>query len=69
MAELVREMKAYANIPIIAKPNDGMPEVIDGETVYRMTPEEFAAEADCFWRQGPALWRMLRYNTGAYPGI
>ena len=44
MAELVREMKEYANIPIIAKPNDGMPEVVDGETVYRMTPEEFAEE-------------------------
>ena len=32
------------DIPIIAKPNDGMPEVVDGETVYRMTPEEFAEE-------------------------
>ena len=56
MAELVREMKEYANIPIIAKPNDGMPEVVDGETVYRMTPEEFAEEAKLLWKREPVLW-------------
>lgn len=38
---LLSEMKKYANIPIIAKPNAGMPELIDGETVYNMSPEEF----------------------------
>lgn len=45
MAALVADMKAYANIPVIAKPNAGMPEIADGHTFYRMTPEEFAAEA------------------------
>ena len=39
---LVEQMKEYANVPILAKPNAGMPELIDGETVYAMTPEEFA---------------------------
>lgn len=42
MIPLVQAMKQYANIPILAKPNAGMPELIDGETVYAMTPEEFA---------------------------
>ena len=42
MCEVIREMKEYANIPIIAKPNAGMPELVNGETVYAMTPEEFA---------------------------
>lgn len=42
MIPLVERMKKYANIPILAKPNAGMPELIDGETVYAMTPEEFA---------------------------
>ena len=55
MAELVREMKEYANIPIIAKPNDGMPEVVDGETVYRMTPEEFAEEAKLLLEAGAGI--------------
>ena len=48
-------MKEYANIPIIAKPNDGMPEVIDGETVYRMTPEEFAEEAKLLLEAGAGI--------------
>lgn len=42
MIPLVEKMKQYANIPILAKPNAGMPELIDGETVYAMTGEEFA---------------------------
>ena len=42
MVPLVEKMKKYANVPILAKPNAGMPELIDGETVYAMTPEEFA---------------------------
>lgn len=42
MIPLVEQMKKYANVPLLAKPNAGMPELIDGETVYGMTPEEFA---------------------------
>lgn len=42
MCEVIHAMKSVANVPIIAKPNAGMPELIDGETVYAMTPEEFA---------------------------
>lgn len=43
MIPLIKEMKKYANVPIMAKPNAGMPELVKGETVYAMTPEEFAA--------------------------
>lgn len=42
MVPIVESMKKYANVPILAKPNAGMPELIDGETVYAMTPEEFS---------------------------
>lgn len=42
MVPLVERMARYSNVPILAKPNAGMPELIDGETVYAMTPEEFA---------------------------
>lgn len=44
MLPIIREMKAYANIPLMAKPNAGMPELVKKKTVYRMTPETFAAE-------------------------
>ncbi|MGN0154841.1 MAG: homocysteine S-methyltransferase family protein [Lachnospiraceae bacterium] len=42
MIPLVERMKQYANVPILAKPNAGMPELKDGETLYAMKPEEFA---------------------------
>lgn len=42
MIPLVESMKKYANVPILAKPNAGMPELVDGNTLYAMTPEEFA---------------------------
>ncbi len=42
MAPLVAKMAEYATIPILAKPNNGFPELVDGKTIYRTTPEEFA---------------------------
>ena len=43
MVPFVQRMAEYATVPIIAKPNAGLPELVDGETLYRMSPEEFAA--------------------------
>lgn len=42
--EIVRRMKRVANVPVIAKPNAGMPKLVAGETVYDQTPEVFAEE-------------------------
>lgn len=42
MVEAVEQMAEFASVPLIAKPNAGLPELIDGETVYSMGPEEFA---------------------------
>lgn len=44
MHDIICEMKAYATIPIIVKPNAGLPQLIDGETVFPMEAEEFAIE-------------------------
>ncbi len=46
MIEIVEKMYAYANIPILAKPNAGLPELENGQTVYKTSPHEFA-EAGC----------------------
>lgn len=43
MVPLIERMCSYAKVPVFAKPNNGMPELIDGETQYTMTPEEFAS--------------------------
>lgn len=43
LVSLVRGMKAAASVPIIAKPNAGMPTISAmGEAVYPMRPAEFA---------------------------
>lgn len=42
MYGIIEQMAAVAKIPVIAKPNCGMPQLIDGETVYTQTAEEFA---------------------------
>lgn len=44
MVDTVRTMYEYADIPIIAKPNAGLPELENGQTVYKTTPEEFARD-------------------------
>nr|WP_330392630.1 homocysteine S-methyltransferase family protein [Anaerocolumna jejuensis] len=44
MYEIVKEMKRYASVPIIAKPNAGLPQLINDETVFTMESEEFARE-------------------------
>ena len=42
MQDAVRNMMEYARIPIVVKPNAGLPQLKDGVTVYDMGPEEFA---------------------------
>lgn len=42
MIPLIKRMIDYATIPVFAKPNNGMPLLVDGVTRYNMTPEEFA---------------------------
>lgn len=38
----IRRIAPYAHLPLLAKPNAGMPTVVDGKTVYNCTPEQFA---------------------------
>lgn len=52
MCEVIAQMKPYAKIPLIAKPNAGLPQLIDGKTVFSMGPEEFAKESEHFLELG-----------------
>lgn len=55
MLEPVAQMAEYATVPVLAKPNAGMPELVDGVTVYRTTPEEFAAVGAKLVEAGAAI--------------
>lgn len=55
MVEIVASMKEYAHVPIIAKPNAGLPELIEGETVFNMGPREFAEQTAGLVRAGAGI--------------
>lgn len=55
MCEIIAEMKRYANIPLIAKPNAGLPKLVNGETVFDMGPEEFATKAEVLLETGATV--------------
>jgi len=42
LIEVCRIMRARSGLPLWIKPNAGMPQLVDGETVYRESPEEMA---------------------------
>lgn len=44
MKGLVAELREHTSLPIIVMPNAGLPESVDGKTVYNVSPEEFAQD-------------------------
>jgi 5-methyltetrahydrofolate--homocysteine methyltransferase len=51
----VREAVSFAYIPVLAKPNAGLPELENGNTIYRTTPEEFAEVGTSLVDEGVSL--------------
>lgn len=44
MIPLVKELRENTSLPIIVMPNAGLPESVNGETVYNVSPDEFAQD-------------------------
>ncbi len=55
MLGLIRAMKPYATVPLVAKPNAGLPRLVDGRTVFEMNPEDFARHARALAEAGVNL--------------
>ncbi len=55
MLPAVEAMREVANIPIIVKPNAGLPQLINGKTVYGMQPEEFAEAVSSLVAAGASI--------------
>lgn len=67
MLEPVRQIAETAYVPVLAKPNAGLPELIDGNTVYRTGPGGICRDrrkADR--RRSKCDRRLLRDDPGAY---
>jgi 5-methyltetrahydrofolate--homocysteine methyltransferase len=55
MMELMRLMRSATSLPIWCKPNAGLPELIDGKTVYRETPEMMASKLNALVQAGASI--------------
>ena len=44
LSEVVDQYLTYASVPVLVKPNAGLPKVVDGKTVYDVYPEEFSED-------------------------
>ena len=56
MLPQLRRLREYARIPLIAKPNAGMPVTVDGKTTYDCTPEEFVRWVPDMLQAGTAIF-------------
>lgn len=45
MLPLLERLRAVARVPLVCKPNAGLPEIVGGETVYDCPPQVFASHA------------------------
>lgn len=55
MLGIITEMKKASRVPLIAKPNAGIPQLINGETVFGVEPDTFGALMLPFARLGVSL--------------
>ena len=52
LAPIVREYLKYSSLPVIMKANAGLPSVVNGVTVFDVTPEEFARDVSVLVSEG-----------------
>lgn len=52
LAKVAEELLENASVPVILKPNAGLPEVVDGETRFNVSPEEFSDEVTILLKKG-----------------
>ena len=65
----LEELLAYSSLPVILKPNAGLPRNDGGKTVYDVTPKDFGAQMRLAAKLGACvLGRMLRHDASAPRG-
>ncbi len=55
MLHLIEEIKDYAEVPLLVKANAGLPELVDGKTIFPMGADEFASFGPKFIEAGAAF--------------
>ena len=55
MLPILKEIKKYTSLPIVVKPNAGLPKQRDGQTYYDVTPDKFATALTEIVRNGACV--------------
>ena len=55
MLAFVKRLAARTSLPIVVKPNAGLPKVVDGRTVFTVGPEEFARDVAALVEAGASV--------------
>lgn len=66
LAPIIREYQRYASVPLLLKPNAGLPQSVDGRTVYNTSAEDFAAITSALVRDGIRIAGGCCGTTPAY---
>ena len=62
----IQRLQKYATIPLIAKPNAGMPQTIDGVTYYDCEPKELASYVKAFAEAGVGVFGSCCGSTAEH---
>lgn len=63
---IVEKILACASVPVLLKPNAGLPQSVDGKTVYDVSPESFASDVADMIRSGVRVAGGCCGTTPAY---
>ncbi len=66
LAPVVREYLRCASVPVLLKPNAGLPEVVEGKTVYNVSPADFACSVADLMQDGVRVAGGCCGTTPAY---
>jgi len=55
LADVIAQYSKYSSLPIILKPNAGLPKSVDGNTVYDLDADRFADEVACIISKNPQV--------------
>lgn len=70
MLPILDQILEYTSLPVIVKPNAGLPKQVQGETVYDVLPRDFCVcHADDCGPRRVRGGRMLRHDAGTHQGV
>ncbi|MCF0242735.1 MAG: homocysteine S-methyltransferase family protein [Treponema sp.] len=66
LTDAVSRLIAVSSIPLIVKPNAGLPQVVGGKTVYNVAPNQFALQMKKFAKEGALIFGGCCGTTPAH---